>query len=55
MFLSSKAYTNTPISRRANGSGAAASMAAARYWGAVKLEIARRQGIAIGPGADLRG
>jgi hypothetical protein len=28
----------------------------ARYWGAVKLEIARRQGIAIGlAGADLRG
>jgi hypothetical protein len=27
-----------------------------RYWGAVKLEIARRQGIAIGlAGADLRG
>ncbi len=28
----------------------------ARYWTAVKLEIARRQGIAIGlAGADLRG
>jgi hypothetical protein len=28
----------------------------ARYWGAVKLEIARRQGITIGlAGADLRG
>jgi hypothetical protein len=28
----------------------------ARYWTAVKLEIARRQGIAIGlAGADMRG
>jgi hypothetical protein len=28
----------------------------ARYWNAVKLEIARRQGIAIGlAGADMRG
>jgi hypothetical protein len=53
---SSKASTITLISRRAKGSGRCIDGARpARYWTAVKLEIARRQGIAIGlAGADVR-
>jgi hypothetical protein len=55
---SSKAFTITPISRRANGSRGRCIDGGhpARHWTAVKLEIARWQGIAIGlAGADLRG
>jgi hypothetical protein len=54
---SSKAFTNTPISRRERVRGRCIDGGRpARHWTAVKLEIARRQGIAIGlAGADLRG